>query len=353
MVIDGRTPELAETGAAQLSAKLAATPATFPQVWRANGGGFWDREGLLYQPLADVQATHDGLIQAQPFLGPVAADPSLRGLATSLSTVMLGAGPAGAPPAQFEAPMRKLADALEALEAGKPAFFSWQAMLGGDARAARQIIEVAPQLNYAELEPGAAASGAIRDAAKGLSLDDAHGVSVKLTGDVPMEDDEFGSLADRAVPISIVAVAAIVLMLWLAVRSRRVIAAILITTFAGLAMAAAVGLAIFHTFNIISIAFIPLFVGLGIDFGIQISVRHRTEHTPGTGNREALGAAGDYMGRPLTLAALAIAAGFLAFAPTAYIGVSQLGMIAGLGMLIALALSLTLLPALIALFNPP
>ena len=47
------------------------------------------------------------------------------------------------------------------------------------------------------------------------------------------------------------------------------------------------------------------------------------------------------MGRPLALAASAIAAGFLAFAPTAYIGVSQLGVIAGVGMLIALALNLT------------
>ena len=58
------------------------------------------------------------------------------------------------------------------------------------------------------------------------------------------------------------------------------------------------------------------------------------------------------MGRSLTLAATAIASGFLAFAPTNYVGVSQLGVIAGLGMFIALALNLTVLPALIALFSP-
>ena len=63
-------------------------------------------------------------------------------------------------------------------------------------------------------------------------------------------------------------------------------------------------------------------------------------------------AAGEGMGRPLALAAFAIAAGFLAFAPTAYIGVSQLGIIAGVGMLVALALNLTLLPALIVLLAP-
>jgi hopanoid biosynthesis associated RND transporter like protein HpnN len=58
------------------------------------------------------------------------------------------------------------------------------------------------------------------------------------------------------------------------------------------------------------------------------------------------------MGRSLTLAAAAIGAGFLAFTPTAYYGVSQLGVIAGLGLLLALALNLTLLPALITLTRP-
>jgi hopanoid biosynthesis associated RND transporter like protein HpnN len=91
---------------------------------------------------------------------------------------------------------------------------------------------------------------------------------------------------------------------------------------------------------------------LGIDFGIQLSVRYRFEHQPEGDRRTALIRAGDAMGRPLALAATAIAAGFLAFAPTAYRGVSQLGVIAGLGLLIALALNLTVLPALIQILKP-
>jgi len=55
----------------------------------------------------------------------------------------------------------------------------------------------------------------------------------------------------------------------------------------------------------------------------------------------------------LTLAAGATAAGFLSFLPTDYRGVSELGLIAGFGMLIAFATSITILPALIRLLNPP
>ena len=56
---------------------------------------------------------------------------------------------------------------------------------------------------------------------------------------------------------------------------------------------------------------------------------------------------------PLTLAAAAVAAGFLSFLPTDYRGVSELGQIAGVGMLIAYLTSITLLPALITVLNPP
>ena len=67
---------------------------------------------------------------------------------------------------------------------------------------------------------------------------------------------------------------------------------------------------------------------------------------------KAISRAGFHFGAPLTLAGLATAAGFLSFLPTEYKGVSELGLIAGFGMLIAFATSVTMLPALIYLFNP-
>jgi hypothetical protein len=56
---------------------------------------------------------------------------------------------------------------------------------------------------------------------------------------------------------------------------------------------------------------------------------------------------------PLSLAAMATASGFLSFLPTDYKGVSELGEIAGVGMLVAFVSSITVLPALLNLLNPP
>ncbi len=96
-----------------------------------------------------------------------------------------------------------------------------------------------------------------------------------------------------------------------------------------------------------------MFVGLGVDFCIQYSVRYRDERHRGDTLKDALVDAGKNVGGPLTLAAGATAAGFLAFLPTHYQGVSELGLIAGLGMVAAYAVTITLLPALLAIVNPP
>jgi hypothetical protein len=106
-------------------------------------------------------------------------------------------------------------------------------------------------------------------------------------------------------------------------------------------------------FNLISVAFIPLFVGLGVDFSIQFSVRSLAERLIHPHLRAALIATGTTIGRALALSAAAIGAGFFAFLPTSYVGVAELGTIAGLGMAVAFTLSIVLLPALLMLLHPP
>jgi hopanoid biosynthesis associated RND transporter like protein HpnN len=192
----------------------------------------------------------------------------------------------------------------------------------------------------------------VRSAARALGLEPAHGVSVRLTGPVPLGDEEFASLAEDWHLVAAAMVASLLGILWLAVRSARVVLAILVTTVIGLIMTAALGLLTTGRFNLISVAFIPLFVGLGIDFSIQLSVRFLAERRSHPELVAALAAAGRGVGRPLALAAAAIGVGFFAFLPTSYIGVAELGAVAGLGMVIAFGLSITLLPALLSLLRP-
>ena len=356
VVVDGQTPELSEAAAATLAASLSAQKQLFHSVQRPDGGPFWAHNGLLFASTEDVKTFIAQLLKGQPFLGSMATDPSLRGLANTLGLAIKGVNDGEASPQSLITPIRTLADALHGLSLGRPTFFSWRTLITGkeaDARELRHIILIEPVLDFSRLQPGTLPIAAIRTTAQRLQLDPTHGVTVRLTGPVPLQDEEFATLAQRAGLIAALASAAIILMLWFAVRSPWLIASILLTTLVGLLTATALGLALFHRFNVISVAFIPLFVGMGMDLGIQFSVRYRAERAAGRDVRTALEATGRTMGKSLTLAAAAIGAGFLAFTPTDYYGVSQLGVIAGFGLLAALALNLTLLPALIAITRAP
>ncbi|HEY8610114.1 MAG TPA: MMPL family transporter, partial [Roseomonas sp.] len=355
-VIDGVTPELAEAAAARLAAALQGRPEQFRNVRRPDGGPFFDRNGLLLLSLDEVQATTEQLIRAQPFLGPLAADPSLRGVLGSFSTVLEGVARGDATLRDIAPAANALAETFEAVLAGRPAFFSWRTLISGappGPRETRRFVLVQPVMDYRALQPGAAGSDAIRQTARQLGLDPAHGVTLRLTGPVPLADEEFASLAEDAGLVTGAMILALLGILWLAVRSARFVFAILATTLLGLVVTAGLGLLATGRFNLISVAFIPLFVGLGIDFNIQLSVRCLAERLVHPDLHAALAAAGKGVGRSLALAAAAIAAGFFAFLPTSYIGVAELGVIAGLGMVIAFALSITLLPALLVLLRPP
>src|ERR1700732_4909736 len=122
--------------------------------------------------------------------------------------------------------------------------------------------------------------------------------------------------------------------------------------FIGLSITTAAGLMMVGSLNLLSIAFAVLFVGLGVDFGIQYSVRYRSERFKTSDLDAALLRAAGRSAVPLSLAAMATAAGFLSFLPTDYKGVSELGKIAGAGMLVAFLSSITVLPALLKLLNP-
>src|SRR5579863_1618759 len=279
-VVDGATPELAEEGAAALAARLSKRLDLFKSVRRPQGGPFFSREGLLFLPVSEVEALTTKLIAAQPLLAPLAADPSLRGIMHGLSTALVGVAQGEAKLDDLARPMQGLGDVLGLIAKGKPAFFSWRTLISGEPaglRETRRFILLQPILDNSLLTPAEPAVNAIRQAARDLGFDPANGVRIRLTGSVVLADDQFATLAERAGFMAAAMAAGVLLMLRLAVRSFRVIACILITTIVGLALTASLGLLMVGRFNLISVAFIPLFVGLGIDFAIQFAVRYRAE----------------------------------------------------------------------------
>ncbi len=355
-VVDAPTSELASLARAELADKLALDKMLFTSVTQPGGSAFFRQNGLLFLPTEALAQITKPLARAALLIRSLVVDPSLRGVAGVVGFVLTGVSTGQMTLDQGAGAFDKAAATIENVLAGRAASFSWNELLSGKAATPsdlRKFIQATPVLDFNALEPGKRATDAIRSAAASLDLASRYQARVRLTGPVPIENEEFGTVREGAALNGIITGAVVLLILWMALRSARIIVAVVIALFIGLSATAALGLAMVGAFNLISVAFAVLFVGLGVDFGLQFSVRYRQERFKEPDLRKAIMAAAERAGVPLTLAATAVACGFLSFLPTAYRGLSELGQIAGAGMLIAYITSITVLPALLYVLHPP
>ncbi|MBM3492393.1 MAG: hopanoid biosynthesis-associated RND transporter HpnN [Alphaproteobacteria bacterium] len=350
VVVEGETADLAEDAAERLAAALLQQSNHFHSVRRPGGDAFFRRNGLLFLPLERLQPLLERAIAAQPLLGMLAADPHLTGLALALERAVASAGA----PLLSDA-MVRIAESVEAALRGERRALSWTSLLSGqEPRFGERLrlLLVKPKLDYSNLAAGAAASKAVRWTAAGLGLTPERGVRLRLTGSVALADDELASIANDAGIAFLLSVAAVLGLLFWALGSPLAVLASMLTLAAGLVWTLAFATLAVGVLNPISVAFVVMFVGIAIDFSIQFCARWRHRGGADRDQAAALIATGEGLGGALTLAAAATAAGFAAFIPTAYRGVGDLGQIAVAGMFVALALNLTLLPALLAILRP-
>jgi hypothetical protein len=354
-VVDATTAEGAEEAAAALAEALTPQSGVIRTVTRPDSGEFFARNGILFKSLDDVRSDMAQLIKAEPFLGTLAADPTLHGVLGAISQSIEGVHLGKTTLEGMRPAVTAIADALDGVAQGKHPAFSWRRLITGHApepSELRRFVNIQPVLNYGDLQPGGEATKAIRATIAKLGLTPDKGVRVRLTGSVALSDEEFSTVADGAALNGAVTILVVLLLLWLALKQARIVFAVLVNLAVGLTFTAAIGLMMVGALNLISVAFAVLFVGLGVDFGIQFSVRYRAERHMNGDLGVALAATARGVAGPLLLAAASIAAAFYSFLPTAYVGLSELGLIAGTGMIVAFLTTITLLPALLSVLKP-
>ncbi len=167
---------------------------------------------------------------------------------------------------------------MAAALAGHPQPLSWTRLIGGslaDLGGPYKFVLAQPGLDTAALQPGGAATAAIRAAAANLEFVKSGDARVRITGNVALADEEFASVAQGAAAGLAGSIVLISLWLFLAVRSWRLIVPILLTLVLGLMLTLLFAAAAVGTLNLVSVGFGILFVGIAVDFAIQFCVRYR------------------------------------------------------------------------------
>jgi hopanoid biosynthesis associated RND transporter like protein HpnN len=355
-VVEAPTPELTGAAGAALEQRLHGDTKHFQSLQPLGSGEFFEKNGLLFLPPAELGQLTGQFESAAPLIEIMAGDPSIRGLTGALETGLAGVKRGEVKLDSTARPFNMIAQTVEDILSKGSATFSWRELTSDkpmEDSDKRAFIEFKPILDYNALEPGKDATDAIRQAAAELDFPGKYQARVRLTGPVPIANEEYATVQDGAIMNGIGTVIVVLFILWLALHSAKIIFAVFVNLFIGLSITTALGLMMVGSLNLLSIAFAVLFIGLGVDFGIQFSVRYRSERFKNDDLKLALAEAARRVAVPLSLAAMATAAGFLCFLPTDYKGISELGEIAGAGMLVAFTTSITVLPAMLSLLNPP
>jgi hopanoid biosynthesis associated RND transporter like protein HpnN len=353
VVIEAATPDLADLSARRLATALDRQRDLVEYAERPGGGEFFERNGLLYLDLTELRTLIEELTRAQPFLGSLAADPTLEGVGALLEKALAHeVDDAGIGLVEI---LDDLSAAAAAAAGGRLEPVSWRRLAGaaGAAVTHRSYVIVKPRLDYGELLPAGPVMERIREIARESGLVPERGVRVRITGSNAMEHEELETVSAGAARSGVLALFTVLAVLWWGLRSWWLVAASLITLVAGLVVTAGYAAAVIGHLNVISVAFAVLYIGLGVDYAIHYCMRYRELLVEGLGREGALVRAAGDVGGSLALCALTTGAGFYAFVPTDFAGVSELGSISGTGMFVGLVASLTVLPALLALMPPP
>jgi hopanoid biosynthesis associated RND transporter like protein HpnN len=356
VVIDALTPETAASASDQLTSLLRRQPDLFRWVYQPGGARFFQRNGLLYLSAEDIEELTDRLAEGQPLLALITEDMTLRGFLLAMERALQSGRDSGMPVQRLTHVLNTLSITVSGVTKGLRHELSWQDIMGrtqGIGSKNRRFIITQPIPKQGTFFPMQKAISALRRSGDELTRDTGSALSIRITGPAALNHDNLRTSSQGVVTAALVSVFLVCVTLYLGLGSCRLVSASLATLLAGLSWSACFAIAFIGHFNLVSIAFAVLFIGLGVDSSIQFCLRYKEMLFLGLSCNDAISQTAMRTGKALLLCGITTAIGFYAFLPTDYVGVSELGLIAGTGMFVNLFLNLTLLPALLSVLPLP
>lgn len=172
------------------------------------------------------------------------------------------------------------------------------------------------------------------------------GLNVGITGEPVLEQDEMAQSQKDTTVASIVSlvICALIFIYGYNETGRPIKATICLVV--GLAYTFAFATLVVGHLNILTITFLPMLIGLAIDFGVHLITRYEEELRDGKSMEAALTKAMVFTGQGIFTGAFTTAGAFLAMGFTNFKGIQEMGIICGGGLLICLIPMMTLLPVL-------
>jgi hopanoid biosynthesis associated RND transporter like protein HpnN len=359
VVVESEDAEKNRQFVERLGARLDAETNLFHDVFYKGDLKMLGSKALLFVPEADLNDLKKTLGDYRPFIEQFTRTTNLVSLFAMVNAQFRTAK------REQNAETESLVKALPALEriisqardclrrSGTPPSPGITALFNPDESAEQQIY-----VTFASGRLYLVTAQAPRDELNGQAVDrlrtlvdqtrsEVPGVNVGLTGEPVLEHDEMEqSQKDTTVAsIASLIICALIFIYGYQETGRPVKATLCLIV--GLAYTLAFAAWAIGHLNILTITFVPILIGLAIDYGVHLISRYEEELRHGKTEEAALTKAIVFTGQGILTGALTTAGAFLAMALTNFKGIQEMGIICGGGLLICLIPMLTLLPVLL------
>jgi len=352
VIVRGDTLDETDAFAAALTERLSARKSEIESVFAPAQDPFFARNGLLYLKEDEIERRLGQMTRAASLIETLVRSPTTDTLYRTLAENDELAERSDLGKETLQSLYAELAHVAEASIAGESRPFSWLGALGADEPTLEgfiRLVYATPALDFSRLQPAKPAIAAIREDIAALNQEFGGRVEAFVTGDPALRAEELESVTTGIGLSFLLSFIIVAILLFWCFRSgwlSLITLAILIIT---LAFTSAFAAAAIGELNLVSVAFTVLLVGLGLDFSIHLLLHYQERLSAGQSKREALQGSMHEVGPAMLLAAVTTSLAFFSFIPTKFDGIAQLGVIAGVGVLIAMLVSVTFAPAALGL----
>jgi len=359
VVVESEDPEKNRQFVERLGAKLEAETNLFRDVIYKGDLKMLGSKALLFVPEADLKSLQKTLTDYLPFIRQFTRTTNLVSLFTMINSEFRTAK------REKNAETESMVKAFPALERivneanhslhrfGTPPSPGVTALFSPDPDAEEQMY-----ITFAKGRIYLVTAQAPREELNGAAVErfrtlvaetrlEVPGLNVGLTGEPVLELDEMQQSQKDTTVASVAALllCALIFIYGYQETGRPIKATLCLVVGLGYTLAFATA-AVGHL-NILTITFVPILIGLAIDYGVHLISRYEEELRHGRTEQEALTKAMVYTGQGIFTGAFTTAGAFIAMAFTNFKGIQEMGVICGGGLLVCLVPMMTMLPALL------
>lgn len=348
VIARAKTLDEADAYIADLRNTVANEKTTFTNVFAPAQEPFFQDNGLLYLSESALEERLTQMSKASGLIETLVKSPTVGTLFTTLASNDKLAERSDLGQDTLQQLYKELGHVVEASLEGEVRPFSWMGALDeeiGSNDSHTRLLYATPVLDFTRLQPAKAGIEVLREQIDALSEKYNGRVEAFVTGDPALRVEELEAVTTgigMSMALSLILVS---LLLLLCYRSAAMVVLTLSGLIITLVLTSAFAAAFMGELNLVSVAFTVLLIGLGLDFAIHLLLHVQERRDDGQDNAAALTGALHEVGPAMALAAPTTALAFLSFVPTKFDGIAQLGMISAAGVLIALMVSVTFLPA--------